>query len=711
MELIICEKKDLAEEIAEAIPGEKKREKNYITTQKYIICWAAGHLLRHKNPDEINEKYKTWNLEDLPIYFPKWQKTEIENKKYLLNTILKLLKEEKIKGIIHAGDLDDEGQYLIDEILEYANNKKPVKRLQINDGTVEAVKKSLSKMENNNNFINFGKAAKARSIADMLIGFNLSRFYSIVNKKKLTIGRVQTPTLALVVNRENEIKNHTKEKFFELYLKAKILNVELNLKNIVTEKIIDKNNYNWIEKIKNKEGRIKITKKKYYKENPLPFDLGSLQAMAEVLYKYSSQKTLNITQSLRDKYKSITYNRSEIKFLSDEHYKEAPRLVKFLSNKFRISANFNLYDKPRCFDTKKLEGNPHHAIIPTLQIFDINVLSEEEKNIYMLIVERYLIQFLEKIEIEKTEAEINIEDNIFKQSSIKIINLGYTKYFKEVKDEDNPEDENQLSKLSELPEGLYNILLNQNDFSILEKETKPKKHYTESSLLNDMRNIAKYIKDPEIKKILKEKDKGKDGVNGSIGTPATQGPIIASLFEKGYLKKIGRNVIATDLAIEYLKILPEDLKTADNTALWWSIQQDIIKGKADIQDLILKVLEDVKKIINDKNNKIVLNKIEEKTKITYGVCPRCKKGTIHSNEKAYYCTEYKNGCKFYLLKKLKIYGKKEIEITENKIKNLLSGKSILINKLENKEGKEYSGYFKLEFTDKFNNLVLDKLKK
>lgn len=717
MQLIIAEKEDVANEIARALPGEKIFEKNHIICNEdnYIICWASGHLLRHKTPDEIDERYKSWKLEDLPIYFDNWEKTEIEsNKKYLLYTILKLLKDERVDTIIHTGDADQEGQYLIDEILEYANNKKPVKRLFINDGSIEAVKKSLNKMENNENYINLGKAAKARSIADMIVGFNLSRFYSIINNAKgLSVGRVQTPALALVVNRDEEIKNHTKEKYYELYLKKSISNIELKLKNSMTDKVIDKDEYLWIESIKNQNGKLMINKKRYLKENPLPYDLDSLQVVASNFYGYSAQKTLDITQSLRDKYKAITYNRSEIRYLSDEKYQEAPALVEYLTNKLNIKADFNFTDKPKCFNSKKLENNPHHGIIPTLEKFDLNKLTYDEKNIYKLIAERYLIQFLEKIELEKTTAELEINNNLFKQSSSEIINLGYTKYFNEIKEDGSNDDEK--SSLSELSEGVYELLLNKEDFYITEKETKPKKPYTDSSLLIDMKNIAKYVKNPEIKEILKLKDKGKQGINGSIGTAATRGPIIQSLFDKGYLKREDKYIVATELAKEYLKTLPESLKTADATALWWNIQQDITEGRAEIEDLTISVLEDVRKIIESSENLKISSKVISqntgKERENYGTCPKCKKGKIYSSEKNYFCSEYKDGCKFYLGKKMKIYGQKEIEITGARAKTLLAGQSILITKIPSKSGKEYDAYFKLEITDKFVNLVFDKFKK
>ncbi len=709
MKLIIAEKESVAREIVRALSGEKKEENKVIRCQDYIVCWASGHLLRHKTPDETDKKYKEWKLEDLPIYFENWEKTEIEsNKKYLLYNILKLLKDPRVDSVIHTGDADEEGQYLIDEILEYANNRLPVKRLFINDGSIEAVKKSLNKIENNEKHINLGKAAEARSIADMIVGFNLSRFYSIKNNVKLSLGRVQTPTLALVVNREEEIKNHTKEKYYDLYLNEKINDIELNLKKFNSEKIMDKDEYSWIKNIEARKEILIVSKKKYFKEIPLPYDLSSLQIISNKLYKYSPQKTLDITQALRDKYKAITYNRSESKYLSDEKFDEAPQLVKYISKKLGVIAEFNFKDKPRCFNQKKLEGNPHHGIIPTMEEFELNKLTLDEKRIYNLIVERYLIQFLPKVEVEKTEAEVKIIENPFKQSSIKVIDKGYTKYFNEQETEILESEIN----LSSLQEGEYELLITKDNFSIVEKETKPKQHYTEATLLNDMKNIAKYVKNEEIKAILKEKDKGKDGINGSIGTSATQGPIIKSLFDKGYLKLENDNVIPTDLAREFIRVLPKELTTADSTALWWSIQQEIAAGRAKVKDLTLTVLKDVKKIISSSEDieKIDSEIIRKKGKESLGLCPKCNKGEVLEGNKNYYCTEYKAGCKFNLYKKMKIYKVKEVDITPTKAKTLIEGKSILVTKLPSKKGTEYDAYFKLKFNGDWVNLEFDRFK-
>ena len=408
MKLIIAEKKELAEAIVAALPGEKKYKGNSITVGDYITCWIYGHILTHKEPEEIDPSLKKWTLESLPIYFPKWDKKPLPNKIELFNSVKELMHSNQVTEIIHAGDGDSEGQYLVDEVLEYCSNKKPVKRLMINDNTLDGVKKAFSKIEDNSKYISLGKSAEARAIADMIVGFSLSRYYSIINNAKLSVGRVQTPTMTLVVNRDNEIKNHIKEKYYNLYLKTNINNIDIDLKYYIKERITDKSIYEeLINKIGNKTSNLVVTKKENYRATPLPYNLSDLESDAATLFKYSAKKTMDITQNLRDKHKAITYNRSDCRYLSEEHFKEAPNLVPIVAQKLNFIATFNFTEKSRCFNDKYVTA--HHGIIPT-GAGNFEDFSEEEKNIYKLIAERYFIQFLEKVKVEKTEAKTEIEE-------------------------------------------------------------------------------------------------------------------------------------------------------------------------------------------------------------------------------------------------------------------------------------------------------------
>ncbi len=709
MKLIIAEKKELAEAIVAAIPGDKKYNGNSITVGDYITCWIYGHILTHKEPEEVDPSLKKWTLESLPIYFPKWDKKPLSNKIELFNTVKELICSNQVTEIIHAGDADSEGQYLVDEVLEYCSNKKPVKRLMVNDNTLGGVQKAFSKIEDNSKYISLGKSAEARAIADMIVGFSLSRYYSIINNAKLSVGRVQTPTMALVVNRDNEIKNHIKEKYYNLHLKTNINNIDIDLKYYTKEKTTDKSIHEeFINKIENRTSNLVVTKKESYRATPLPYNLSDLESDAATLFKYSAKKTMDITQSLRDKHKAITYNRSDCRYLSEEHFKEASKLIPIVAQKLNFIATFNFTEKSRCFNDKYVTA--HHGIIPTGD-GNFEDFSQEEKNIYKLIAERYFIQFLEKIKVEKTEAKAEIEEIIFKKGSTKILEPGYTKYFKILDDEDNENEEEIESKiennLSEIPAGEYQIEVSQANFFIEEKETVAKKPYTEATLIKDLNNIAKYVKDPEIRELLKSKDKDKKDVNGSIGTTATIPGILEGLIEKGFLTRKEEKIVSTELAKEYLKILPESLKTPDVTALWWSIQEKIARGEAKVEDLTLSVLEDVKSIINSEHKTISSEFSRQKQeKEVIGKCPKCG-NPIYEGEKNFYCSGYKAGCDFKLWKKIKVFNQKEVTITKQDAKTLLNKGKILITGLTNKAGKKYKANFKLEISDKYVNLSLD----
>ena len=709
MKLIIAEKKELAEAIVAAIPGDKKYKGNSITVGDYITCWIYGHILTHKEPEEVNPSLKKWTLESLPIYFPKWDKKPLSNKIELFNTVKELICLNQVTEIIHAGDADSEGQYLVDEVLEYCSNKKPVKRLMVNDNTLGGVQKAFSKIEDNSKYISLGKSAEARAIADMIVGFSLSRYYSIINNAKLSVGRVQTPTMALVVNRDNEIKNHIKEKYYNLHLKTNINNIDIDLKYYTKEKTTDKSIHEeFINKIENRTSNLVVTKKESYRATPLPYNLSDLESDAATLFKYSAKKTMDITQSLRDKHKAITYNRSDCRYLSEEHFKEAPELIPVVAQKLNFTVTFNFNEKSKCFNDKYVTA--HHGIIPTGS-GNFDEFSQEEKNIYKLIAERYFIQFLEKVKVEKTEAKTEIEEIIFKKSSIKILEPGYTKYFKVLDDEDNENEEEIDNKkendLSKIPAGEYQIEVSQSNFFIEEKETVAKKPYIEATLIKDLNNIAKYVKDPEIRELLKSKDKDKKDVNGSIGTTATIPGILEGLIEKGFLTRKEEKIVSTELAKEYLKILPESLKTPDVTALWWSIQEKIARGEAKVEDLTLSVLEDVKSIINSEHKTISSEFSRQKQeKEVIGKCPKCG-NPIYEGEKNFYCSGYKAGCDFKLWKKIKVFNQKEVTITKQDAKTLLNKGKILITGLTNKAGKKYKANFKLEVNDKYVNLSLD----
>ena len=696
MKLIIAEKPELARAIAEAIPGTKNKKDGYIEVEEYCVTWAAGHLLKLYDPQDYDEKYKKWDLSDLPINFENWKKKIIDGKGKLVNNIKKLIKDAD--EVINAGDPDDEGQLLIDEIIQYLNYKGKVSRILINDNNTESIKKAFTKIESNEKYKSLGVAAEARSIADLLVGVNLTRFFTLYNNtgNVLSIGRVQTPTLAMVVNRDNEIKNHIKEKYYELFLNTNIDNNDISLKykqDKDTEKILDKSILeNIISKLDNKSGKLEVSKKVIEESTPLPFNLANLQIEANKKYGYSAQKTQDITQSLREKHKAITYNRSDCEYLSEEHFKEAPKLLPIVIKNLEVNikVNYSEENKSRAFNNKNITA--HHGIIPTLN-GDISSFNKEEKNIYELIAKRYVIQFMTKKKVEKTEGILNVEDNIFKGTSSKTLDKGYSVIYSEDKEESD-----EITGLSNIKEGIYNIETKKEDYKIEERESQPKKAYTEATLLKDMTSISKYVKNPKIKEILLKKDKDKKGESGSIGTPATRASIIEGLFKKGYLEYQGKNIKSTALAIEYLKTLPEELKAADMTALWYVIQEDIKDGKVGEEALIKYVLDDINRIISMDHKKIdnsfSTNKNPKDLKEGEVLEIKSEKGTYY---KGYFEGKVRNIPSEYK------YFDNILKITKSKAEKLFKGNFVEFD-LKYKE-KEYKQKMKLVINGDYLNLT------
>lgn len=660
MKLIIAEKPELARAIADAIPGEKIKKYTYIQVGEYIVTWAAGHLLELKNPEDFNPELKKWNLSDLPIYFENWEHKVSYGKQDLVNNIKELLKDADV--VINAGDPDDEGQYLIDEILEYLKYKGKVQRILINDNNTESIKKAFDNIQGNEKFVPLGKAAEARAIADFVVGINLSRFYSLKTKQKLSVGRVQTPTLALVVNRDYEIQNHIKEKYYEFYYNTNLQNESIKLKLQMKKddsNRLDKIYFEELEsKLKGKNETIIVSKKISEVATPLPFNLANLQIEANKKYKYSAQKVQDITQTLREKHKAITYNRSDSEYLSTEHFKEASKLAPIIAQKLSLNLDldFSEENKSRAFNDENITA--HHGIIPTFS-GEISSFSKEEREIYELIAKRYLIQFMKKKVIETTTAEMKADENIFKSNSVLVINKGYTEIYEEEKDDDTESILDEVKGLSNVNAGDYSVILD--NFTIEERESKAKKKYTEATLLKDMTSISKYVKNEEIKKILKEKDKGKTGENGSIGTPATRASIIQNLFDKGYLIKVNNSIESTDLARKFLEILPEYLKEPDLTAKWWVIQEEIKENKATKDKLLELVLSDIKEVM-----KIQIKNIEIDNKEVVELVSK----TGSKYFKGYF--EAKEGTLFQKMR----YFKDEISINLEKAKKLFNGEMI-----------------------------------
>ncbi|NDJ28057.1 DNA topoisomerase III [Campylobacter sp. MIT 12-8780] len=657
MRLFIAEKPDLAKAIAEGLNGEYNNTlpKNcgYIQRGNDYITWAYGHIMRLLEPHEYDEKYKIWRFEDLPIVIKDFKHKAIEDKENQLKVILRLIKNEKIKQIVHCGDADDEGQILVDEILMYSKTQKPVWRCLINDITPSAVKKEIANMRLNSEFKGMSERGFARSFADWIVGLNLTRAYTLANRAKggekgaITVGRVQTPILGLIVARDLENDGFKSIDYYVLNAQMNIHNIKIKttLKVKSEEKITDINKANAIKTTcEGKQAILNISSQNKKEYPPLPYNLLTLQAEASKTLGYSAAKTLQITQSLREKHKAISYNRSDCQYLPETLYKEASKIIQALQANFSEDigyTNVNLGIKSKAFDDSKLSA--HYGIVPTETRLSLDKLSSEEKAIYTLICKRFLMQFYEPREFIAYSLNFKINELEFGASFSKTLKAGFKAFFSHISDEENVEDEIKFD-INLLKNG---DLANIEQVEIKKLQTKPRPLYTMTTLLKDLNSVAKYVENERIKKLLLEKDKDKKGESGGIGTPATRSDMIEKLIKQGYIEVSNdkKQVIkSTPKGKDLIKFVTPILSRPDMTALWFEYQKAIEKGEttkeAFIKSVYTSISTEIEKIKNGNFSIAGAKRIK---------CPECDGFLIkRKGQKGFFygCSRYQEGCKF-----------------------------------------------------------------
>lgn len=583
--LFIAEKPELARAIVDGLDGGK-RVGNYYQCGDDIVTWCIGHMLDLYEPGDFDERYKKWNLDDLPIKTPIRYRPKASTKEQL-DTILMLI--EQADTLVHAGDNDPEGQLIVDEILEYAGNTKPVKRFLTNDNNTKIVKKALANMKDNSEYYTLYQAALARSVADQRYGFNLSRLYTLLAQNKgyngsLIVGRVLTPILGLIVRRDRANANHEKAYYYQVSGEFMFKGEAFTAKYVVPNDapVDDKNRINDRDyasgiaqacndqsaKIANTESRIKT------ESAPLPYNMLRLQADAANEFNYKPDKVMQITQDLRQKYRLITYNGSDCQYLNEEQHEDAPNVLEAIAKTVNdygsVIEKTDASLKSRAFNNDNVTA--HHAIIPTEASVNIDTLSEPEQNIYKLIAKRYIAQFYPKHEYSETVIQVSVGDHLFSTKSKQTLNNGWRVLFHQENDHDDDLSPLDLSYLAQHDEGRCTLA------NVIDKETKPPALYTMSTLLLDLTRVAKYMNDAKKKALLIEKDKDKKGENGGIGTPRTRDQRIMRLFELGFIKEDGKHIVSTDIGQGVIDALPVEVTAPDMTALWHEQQLLIEKG-------------------------------------------------------------------------------------------------------------------------------------
>lgn len=589
MKLFIAEKPSMAAELARCLPGPVSRRDGYIVTGGGIVTWGFGHILRQAEPAEYDTRYERWRMEELPIIPQEWKLLVAESCEKQFAIIENLVAEAE--EIIHAGDPDREGQLLIDEILDYLGNEKPVRRILLNALDEKSIKKAIATLRDNGEFYNLKQSALARSRADWLIGMNLSRAYTLAAQKAghrttLPIGRVKTPTLALVVRREREIASFTQVAYFTVkvdfshfngpftaYWKPKEDQAGLDNEGRLADAAIAQELLAKLQAA-SEDGLIVLCETTEKKEpQRLPLSLSALQVLAGKKFGYDPQTVLDTAQKLYEK-KLTTYPRSDCDYLPESQHGDGTVI---LENLRRINnpelagwaAGADAALVSRAWNDKKITA--HHAIIPTTEVCNSNSLTAEEQHIYHLVAQAYVAQFYPIHVYNQTKVEVKYAGETFTAGGRIIIEAGWKILYGADADESKDEESGALPAMAK--EDAVAYVSARGD----KKTTKPPGRFTAATLLAAMKEIHKYVKNPELKKQLKD-------VSG-IGTEATRATIIRELIDRGFLReeKKKKYLVPTEQAYLLIDVLPDEMTYPDSTAIWEDILHRMAGGSESLE--------------------------------------------------------------------------------------------------------------------------------
>lgn len=693
--LVIAEKPMLARDIARAICGVPVSEtaRLPISGNGYTVVGCAGHLMELVEPDEIDPKWGSpWTLDVLPIEVPDWPKKPAGDKRKLVDEIGDLLGGADC--VIHAGDPDDEGQLIVDEVLDYLGYDGAVERVYVNDNIEKNIRRAFEALKPNDECRGAGRAAYARQMADMCFGMNETRLATKRLGSLFSVGRVQTPTLGLVVTRDEQIAGHVKQKYYELVAEAAVDGGDRAIfkfkpsgsfndgeKRVFNPSLFQKQ-IDALSECSNIPFETDISGKKA--APPLPYNLTVLLADMSRRYGMGAAQTQQVTQDLRDKYKAITYNRSDCQYLKEEHFAEAEAVMMRAMENIGESWPLDFSIRSRAFNDGNVSA--HHGIIPQETAVDVSRMTDDERNVYTAIVERYAMQFLPPALYEvSTSAFAGAGDEgKFEHVCKRLKEPGWKGVFGSiVEDEDEDECDGWIDP------GRHTA--SEIECRTVEKETAPPKPYTEGTLITDMASIAKYVSDPEVKAVLKKKDDGKKGEHGGIGTTATRASIIETLKKRGFIEERKNKIRSTDKGREFYHLLPPEISGADTTARWWLIQQEIAEGAADVNAIQRSVVE---VFLTHQDTAYRGTGIPGRSRTVVGKCPVCGEDVVQTGS-IYSCSSNRSerqgdgtwkqiaGCGF------KLFGFGGKKFTQKQAEGLLAGKSVSLRGCTSKAGKKY----------------------
>lgn len=620
--LVLAEKPSVAREIAKTL-GVRQNAEGCIIGDKYIVTWALGHLVTLADPESYSKDYKTWKLETLPMLPSKMQLVVIKETSKQFGVVQALLKRADVSEIIIATDSGREGELVARWILIKAGCKKPAKRLWISSQTDKAVRDGFRNLRPADEYYNLFLSAQSRAEADWLVGLNVTRALTCKHNAGLSAGRVQTPTLALIVEREQEIKNFIPKEYYTL--KAKFDGFSATWEgNGKQSRFSDRAAAEAVlQKVTGKSGVItEVNRQNKHKSPPAAYDLTELQRDANRKYAYSAKETLSLMQSLYERHKLLTYPRTDSRYITDD-------IVPTLPDRLRSIATGNYKElalsllKTRPLPTRYLVDNAkvsdHHAIIPTEEPVNLSRLTPEERNIYDLVVRRFMAVLSPAFEYEeiKLTAQIGGERFCAKGKTVKAPG------WKQAYGQDLPEDDDDSDmKEQTLPQIRQSDVLDVKTLTIETGKTKPPARYNEATLLTAMENPGDRHMSGEIREVLK--------TTSGLGTPATRADIIEKLFSSFYIERRGKEIVPTSKGIQLIAIVPDDLKSAELTAKWEQELLLISKGEAQSGAFIAQMRAYASKLVS---MVVASNAKYVHDNITREKCPDCGKFLLEVNGK------------------------------------------------------------------------------
>ena len=625
--LVIAEKPSVARDIARVL-GCSKKENGALEGNKYIVTWALGHLVTLKDPEDYDKKYKEWNMAVLPMMPEKLQIKVIPQTGKQYHAVTTQLARKDVNEIVIATDAGREGELVARWILDKAHNQKPCKRLWISSVTDKAIREGFANLKDAKEYDNLYRAAVSRAEADWLVGINATRALTCKYNAQLSCGRVQTPTLAMIAQREQEIREFVPKPYYTVTAAAGGVVYTWKDEKSVGTRISDPEKAKQIaEKAKRYPLVLQnVEKKKKQKEAPLLYDLTELQRDASARFGYSAKQTLNLMQSLYETHKVLTYPRTDSRYLTKDivpTLKERLDAVsigpyKALAQQAKRSP---LNGKLSFVNDAKVSD--HHAIIPTEQYVQLSTLSNEERRIYDLVVRRFLAVLLPPCVYEETVIRASIEKECFTARGKRMVEKGWQEAYEDNRydEEDETKEEVREQNLPLLEAGMK---IGQPKISLREGKTKPPARFTEGTLLSAMENPVRYMenRDSSLVKTI--------GEAGGLGTVATRADIIEKLFRSFLLEKKGNEIYLTSKARQLLKLVPADLKKPELTASWEMQLNDIAKGKKR-RDVFMKEIRSYTVELIDEI------KTEEGTfrhdNLTNKKCPNCGKRLLAVNGK------------------------------------------------------------------------------